>query len=107
MKTAAYIGLSLREFWELTPFEFSLLVDAYIQKFEQEAEEKIILTYANALWTAQWLFGKTKPPKLEKLLNKKRKKMTPEEMLAEVKRLNAMFGGKIRYEGKEGKINGD
>lgn len=68
---------------------------------EYENEEKIVLAYVNALWTAQW-FSKKKPPKLEKILNKKQKQMTTKEMLAEVKRINAMLGGKIQYSQKKG-----
>lgn len=100
MKTATLIGLSPLEFWELTPYELFLLIEAHKQKTEQETEEKITLAYINAFWTAQFAVGKKKPPSLDKILNKKAKpkKMSPEEMLAEVKRLNVMFGGNIRYE---------
>ena len=100
MKTATLIGLSPIEFWGLTPYELFLLIEAHKQKTEQEAEEKITLAYINAFWTAQFAVGKKKPPRLEEIIKKKAKpkKMSPEEMLAQVKALNAMFGGKIRYE---------
>lgn len=100
MKTATLIGLSPIEFWELTPYELFLHIEAHKQKTEQETEEKITLAYINALWTAQFAVGKKKPPKLEEIIKKKAKpkKMTPKEMLLEVKRLNAMFGGRVKYE---------
>lgn len=74
------------------------MVGAFNRKKEQEAEEKITLAWLNARWTIQWLGKKNQhPPTLEKLLNKEPKQMDPQDMLAEVKRLNAMFGGKIVY----------
>ena len=47
------------------------------------------------------MFGKQKPPSLEKilgLLDKRNKQMDAKDMLAEVKRLNTLFGGSINYE---------
>lgn len=83
------------EFWQVTPYEFSLMVNSYAKRREEEAEEKITLAYINAAWTVQFL-GKNKP-KLDKILNKKKKKkeMTDEEMLNQVKLLNNLMGGGI------------
>lgn len=96
METATLINLSPLEFWELTPFEFRLMIKAYNARSEQEAQEKITLAYVNANWTAQW-FGKQKPPSLEKILNgnKPKEPMTAEQMLVMVKQLNAAFGGEV------------
>lgn len=53
----------------------------------------------NAMWTIQWLGKKSQHPKpLEEILNsngREKKEMTDEEMLAQVKMLNAMFGGEV------------
>ncbi len=92
MKIATLCSLSPLEFWELTPYEFSLIVNSYVKKKEEETDEKITLAYINALWTIQFL-GKDKP-KLDDFLNKKRKKeMTDEEMLNQIKLLNNVLGG--------------
>lgn len=94
LKVATLCSLSPLEFWELTPYEFSLVVNSYVKRKEEEAEEKITLTYLNAAWTIQFL-GKKKP-KLDDILKKKTKKeMTDEEMLKRIKLLNNMFGGDI------------
>ena len=81
------------EFWNLTPFEFSLIINSYSQRREEEAEEKITLAYINAAWTVQFL-GKNKP-KLDKIIKKKKKEMTNEEMLNQVKLLNNLMGGEV------------
>lgn len=47
------------------------------------------------------MLAKRRPPKLDELL-KKKKQMTAQEMLMQVKVLNAFFGGKVKVIGKEG-----
>ncbi|NNV07773.1 hypothetical protein ETC03_15765 [Geobacillus sp. MMMUD3] len=82
----------------MTPYEFSLVAKSYSEKLRREYEENISLAYMNALWTAQFLFGKRKPPSLEEILKKDKKeqrKMTPEQIFEEVKRINAALGGTV------------
>lgn len=96
MKTAAEINMSYSEFWEITPHEFSLQVEAYSNKKVEESKEKITLAYVNALWTIQWLGDKKSQPKpLNEILGIKpeKKVMTDEQMLQKAKQLNAIFGG--------------
>lgn len=94
MKIATLCCLSPLEFWELTPYEFSLIVNSYVKRREEEAEEKLILAYINAAWTIQFL-GKNKP-KIDNLLKKKNKKeMSDDDMLNNVKLLNNILGGEI------------
>lgn len=94
MKIATLCGLSPLEFWDLTPYEFSLVVNAYAKRREEEAEEKLTLAYINSMWTIQFL-GKNKP-KLDDILKKNHKKeMTDEEMLNQIKILNNILGGEI------------
>lgn len=99
LETATLIGVSPLEFWQLTPFEFGLMVKSYSKKTEDENREKITLAYVNAYWNAQWMGGKNKPPTLESLLSKNKKQMTPEQMLEQVKQLNAIFGGEVNLNG--------
>jgi hypothetical protein len=69
------------------------MINSYAQRREEEAEEKITLAYFNAAWTVQFL-GKNKP-KLDKVLNKKKKEMSDKEMLNQVKLLNNLMGGEV------------
>ncbi|MBS4958509.1 MAG: hypothetical protein KHZ99_15910 [Clostridium sp.] len=69
------------------------MINSYAQRREEEAEEKIKLEYINAAWTVQFL-GKNKP-KLDKVIKKKKKEMSNEEMLNQVKLLNNMMGGEV------------
>jgi hypothetical protein len=90
LETAAHIGLDLMTFWELTPFEFSLVVNAYIEKEKQKEKDRLAQTYLGAAWQRA-----KKLPNFKKLLGMEQpqKKMTNEEMLLKVKQLNAAFGG--------------
>ena len=99
LETAVLIGCSPLDFWELTPYELGLMIRFHNEKMERESEEKITLAWLSARWTIQWLGKKSNhPPTLKELLNKnsKPKIMTDEEMLKQVKQLNALFGGEVR-----------
>lgn len=94
LKIATLCSISPLEFWELTPYEFSLVANAYAKRREEEAEERLTLAYINAAWTIQFL-GKNKP-KLDDVLKKNHKKeMTDEEMLNQIKLLNNILGGEV------------
>lgn len=94
LEIATLCSISPLEFWELTPYEFSLVANAYDKRREEEAEERLILAYINAAWTIQFL-GKKKP-KLDDVLKKNHKKeMTDEEMLNQIKLLNNILGGEV------------
>lgn len=57
------------------------------------------------MWTAQWFAKKGQQPKpLKEILesmDREKKQMTDEQMLAVVQKLNTMFGGEVRVIGKE------
>ncbi len=99
------IGIAVSEFWEMTPAELNIYAETYAEKQKEEFKEKVALAYWNALWTIQWLGKKTQHPKpLDKILNsfdkqkeqkQDKKGMSPEQMLAQVKLLNKLFGGKV------------
>ena len=74
----------------MTPYQLSLCVKDYNEQKKAVSEEKLILTYLGAYWTRV-----KRMPNLKKLLGVEptKKKMTPEEILAEVKALNASLGG--------------
>lgn len=95
LKIATLCSISPLEFWELTPYEFTLIVNSYVEKKEEKEDEKLTLAYLNAMWTIQFLGGKN-IPKLEDYLNRKTKKeMTDKDMLNQIKLLNNVLGGEI------------
>lgn len=100
MKLAALVGISISEFWEMTPYELNLYAETYFEKQKQDYKDKISLEYYNAMWTIQWLGNKSQHPKpLGEILDdmyKEKKIMTDEEMLEQVKMLNAIFGGELK-----------
>lgn len=102
MKLAAMIGIAISEFWEMTPAELNIYAEVYSEKQKNDFKERLSLEYYNAFWTIQWLGKKSQQPKeLNKILEefdkpqKEKKAMTDKQMLAQVKALNAMFGGEI------------
>ena len=100
MKLAASIGIPVSEFWEMTPYELNIYAEAYFEKQKNEFKEKITLEYLNAMWTIQWLGKKSQHPKpLNEILDslyRERTVMTDEQMLKQVKVLNALFGGEVK-----------
>lgn len=84
--------LPLTEFWNMTPYEFFILVEAYIENEEERSKELIIQAYYTEAFARM-----KKLPKLEKILNstKSKKKQTDEEMLRVVEELNRRLGGEV------------
>lgn len=82
----------------MTPYQLSLYVQDYNEWTKQEQEDKLVLTYLGAYWQRV-----KRLPNLKKILNQSvpPKKMTPEEMLAQVKKLNAALGGEVKVNGKD------
>lgn len=75
----------------MTPHELNLFIHSYNNKMQADSDERLILAYSTAFWQRV-----KKMPDLKKLLQKDKKKLkpqTPEQMLEEVKKLNAAFGG--------------
>ncbi len=100
MKLAASIGISLGEFWEMTPYELNVYAKAYFENKKNEFKEKLTLEYYNAMWTIQWLGKRSQHPQpLQKILDsidKQTKVMTDIEMFNQVKILNKLFGGEVK-----------
>jgi len=97
--------MSPLEFWEITPYELSLKINAYSKRQTEQLKEKITLAYLNSLWTIQWLGKRHQHPRpLKEILadiGKEKNEMTDEQMFEVVKALNAMFGGEVKVVGKE------
>ena len=86
--------MSITEFYEATPFEFSLFASAYYKQKNEDQEARITLAYNHAYWVALWNNGK-KPESLEKILNKAPEEMGDEDMFKQIKALNAAMGGEV------------
>ncbi len=102
MELATFIGISISEFWEITPFELNIAAKSYQQRREMEAEEyktKFELEQKALIYQAylisRWVWQKK--INIEKILKSEKKKaMTDEQMLEQVKVLNALFGGEVK-----------
>ena len=75
----------------MTPFELNLKAKGYAKRREIEQKESIYQAYLISRWVWQ------KKINIEKILETKKesKVMTDDEMLAQVKALNALFGGSV------------
>lgn len=80
------------DFWDITPAELNILLEADYENKLYEAKNRIIQAY----YTASLQRCK-KMPKLQNILKdmdkKDKKPMTANQMLDVVKQLNAAFGG--------------
>lgn len=83
------------EFWELTPKEFSLVIEAYQERVKYNYENSVTMAYMTALWTNQWQ-TKNQPQSLDKILGKKEQKpMEANDILGEIMKINASLGGEV------------
>ena len=91
MELAALVGISITEFWEITPFELNVAAKGYARRQEQQQKLSIYQAYLISRWV--W----AKKIDIKKYLgeNKPRRRMTDEEMLAKAKALNALLGGTV------------
>lgn len=92
MRLAFSAGITLSEYNEMTPYELDIHIQEYNKKETFMQKERISAAYMGAYFerVKNW-------PKLEDFLKDKPqqevKEQTAVDMYAEVKRINAMFGG--------------
>ena len=99
MKLAISIEVPMSEFWEMTPYELNLTANSYRkkQKSKYKVDQKQLAYEAYLI--SRWVWAKN--VKIEEILGRidevqeKTKEMTDEQMLNQVKVLNAMFGGSV------------
>lgn len=90
MELAAFAGINILDFWELTPFELGVAIRGYAKRREQEQRESIYQAYLISRWV--W----AKRVNIKSILKTKeppKKEMTDEAMLEQIKALNKLFGG--------------
>ena len=108
MELATSIGITINEFWEITPKELNIVLKGYRKRKEYEAEEysiklkneQMMLTI-HAYQISRWVWAKKLD--LKKILKdmEPKKEMSDDEMLKQVKLLNNLFGGEVESDGKE------
>ncbi len=97
MRLAALIGISIGDFWDMTPAELYIYAEAYGDRRRAENVERQQLDALQAYLISQWVWQKR--INIKKILAdiasgaKQKEEMTDEQMLRRVKALNAMFGG--------------
>ena len=69
MKLATSMGISVTEFWEITPYELSIFAESYLERKEIESEERILQAYLTALWSRT-----KKMPNINKILKREKRK---------------------------------
>jgi TorA maturation chaperone TorD len=79
----------------MTPHELSIHIDEYLDREKYMQKERITAAYLGALWERV-----KKMPDLQKIFDnepqeEKNKDQAAADMLAEVTRLNAAFGGTV------------
>ena len=90
------MGFSISDFWDTTPYEFSIILNGYAERKQQDYD----LAITQAYLISRWVWAK-KLPGLEKILNKKEQKesMTDEQMMKMAMALNKLYGGEVRDSG--------
>lgn len=76
----------------MTPYELSLSVEAYFERQEAEMKDRLTL-----VWLGEYYHRTKRLPnlkdELKKITGEAKQAMSDDEMLQQVKRLNAQFGG--------------
>ena len=89
---AVEIGMSIPEFWDITPHELNLKINAYGKRQKEQQDAMLIQAFLISRWV--W----KKRVNIKKLISEEKPKgpMTDDEMLEQVKRLNRMLGGEVK-----------
>lgn len=80
--------MSISEYWEMTPNEFNLYVEAHNEKLQHEQEERLTL-----VWLGAYCQRVEKLMSLNEFLGKEDQGMSDDQMLEQVRMLNVKFGG--------------
>lgn len=91
MELAAQIGISIVEFWQITPYELSIVAKGFAKRKAEEQKEGIMQAYIISRFVWQ------KRINIKRILEagEKKKAMTDDQMLNQVRKLNVMLGGVV------------
>jgi hypothetical protein len=97
------VGINIADYNEMTPYELSIAIEVFNDKQKQENEKQkhemesmLTAAYFSAYWQrVEKLSIRNLTEVIKKLHGEQttKKKMTQQEMLNEIKKLNAAFGG--------------
>lgn len=89
------LGVSLRDWEYMTPRELLWLADEFRARSDDEAKISRSKLYTLAALVRAMIWAK-RPPKYERVFpeDRKHKEMTDDELYAQARALNALFGGK-------------
>lgn len=112
MEVATFIGISINEFWDITPLELRIAIKGYQQRKEDEykqyqlqikTQQKLMTIQAYEL--SRWVWAKKiNIQQILKEIDKdsvEQSDMTDEQMFEQIKSLNAMFGGVVISDGSK------
>lgn len=90
------MGFAIGDFWDTTPYEFSIITEGYAERKQQDYD----LAITQAYLTSRWVWVK-KLPDLKKLISKKEPKeaMTDDQMMKICMALNKLYGGEVKENG--------
>ena len=96
MKVAAQIGIDYNIFLEMTPRVLNVYAKAYEEEKQLKQKENIYQAYLISRWVWQKRVDIEKVVKSIDSKKSNKKQMTDEQMLAQAKALNAVFGGEVK-----------
>lgn len=86
------IGITVQDFYVMTPAELSTLIDIYNRKQKQRHDEMVTVAYLSAYYNRV-----KKMPNIKDILGKKQTEteQSPSDLLNKLKELNAQLGGEV------------
>jgi len=92
------VGIPLETYNEMTPHELNLHIQVYNETTREKGEEELIIAYLTAYWNRV-----KRMPNLRNILStiRPREEMSDEQLLAQIKAMNAAMGGEVKIKGRE------
>lgn len=101
MEMATYCGISVKDFWELTPREIIICKKSFVKRREDEYETQRQLITMQAYLTSRFVWQKRIDIKKFLNIEEEKKEMSDKDMLENIKALTLQFGGKVVYKKKD------
>jgi hypothetical protein len=82
----------------MTPHELNLRIQVYNEENLEKGEEELVIAYLTAYWNRV-----RRMPNLKNILSsiRPREEMSDEQLLAQIKAMNAAMGGKVQIKRQE------
>jgi len=92
------VGIPLETYNEMTPRELNLHIQVYNEMSREKSEEELVVAYLTAYWNRV-----RRMPNLRNILSsiRPREEMSDEQLLAQIKAMNAAMGGEVKIKGRE------